>query len=111
MKKYLIVIFIILFVGTCCQAFCSEYKKYVPVYKANQDLYEMFLRNDEELSKYGEIQLWGLRLLIDIRLENEEGYREDREMLWALAWGNSYLEKEVLIKYLPDIEHHPMFLD
>jgi len=90
-------LFLLIVLITQCSA--ADFSEHKDKYSRNMIFYENFLNNDEPLTELGKLHLLGLRLLIDIRLNDQRSIYRDSNELYDLTYGNKYLTEELHRRY------------
>lgn len=77
----------------------ESFETHTKTFDKNHIFYHSFLSTNEPLSDLGRLHLLGLRLLIDIRLEDQKGIYVDSNEIFELIDGNKYLRDEFNSRY------------
>ena len=69
------------------------------MFEQNAHMYKALLTRDIELGDVGRLHLYGLRLIIDLKLGNEMDVYLDYKEICDIIYGDEYLSKEWATRY------------
>lgn len=76
-----------------------DFKDFKHCYRKNEQMYDVYLSTDDELSELARLHLLSLRFLIDIRLRDRKALFIDSNEIFEVIDGDKYLTEEFKRKY------------
>jgi len=77
----------------------ETFETHTKTFTHNEFFYRSFLSTNEPLTDLGRLHLLGLRLLIDIRLQDQKGIYVDSNEIFEMTENNKYLRQEFYSRY------------